>query len=142
MNKAIIVGNLTRDPELRATGSGISVCSFTVAVNRRFKDQNGETQADFIPVVVWRQQGENCAKYLSKGSKVAVCGAIQVRSYDAQDGSKRYATEIVADEVQFLNSRGEGAAPQPRQERPAPKAPASMQFDDDLHPVEDDDLPF
>ena len=117
MNKAIIVGNLTRDPELRATGSGISVCSFTVAVNRRFKDQNGETQADprgatatFIPVVAWRQQGENCAKYLAKGSKVAVCGAIQVRSYEAQDGSKRYATEIVADEVEFLTGKREQEA--------------------------------
>lgn len=105
MNRAIIVGNLTKDPELRATGSGISVCTFTVAVNRRFKDQNGEIKTDFIPVVAWRQQGENCAKYLAKGSKVAVCGAIQVRSYEAQDGSKRYATEIVADEVEFLSGK-------------------------------------
>lgn len=107
MNKICIVGNLTRDPELRATGSGISVCTFTVAVNRRFKDQNGEIKTDFIPVVAWRQQGENCAKYLAKGSKVAVCGAIQVRSYEAKDGSKRYATEIVADEVEFLTGKRE-----------------------------------
>ena len=107
MNKICIVGNLTRDPELRATGSGISVCTFTVAGNRRFKDQNGEIKTDFSPVVAWRQQGENCAKYLAKGSKVAVCGAIQVRSYEAKDGSKRYATEIVADEVEFLTGKRE-----------------------------------
>lgn len=103
MNKAFLIGNLTRDPELRTTGSGISVCSFTVAVQRRYKDQNGERQADFIPVIVWRGLAENCAKYLAKGRKVSVVGEIQTRSYDAQDGTKRYVTEIVASDVEFLS---------------------------------------
>ena len=137
MNKAILIGNLTRDPELRTTPSNISVCTFTVAVSRPFTNQNGEREADFIPVVVWRAQAENCAKYLRKGSKVAVCGRIQVRSYDAQDGSKRYATEVVADEVQVLNSAGEGGprmAPIPA--APSTPAPAGMQA------IDEDDLPF
>lgn len=103
MNKAIITGRLTTEPTLKATPSGVSVCSFTVAVQRRFKDQNGERGADFIPVVTWRGLADNCGKYLSKGKKVAVSGTIQTRTYEAQDGSKRYITEIVADEVEFLS---------------------------------------
>lgn len=134
MNKAIIVGNLTRDPELRATGSGVPVCSFTVAVNRRYKDRDGSTFTDFIPVVAWRQQGENCAKYLAKGSKVAVCGPIQVRSYEAQDGSKRYAVEIVADEVEFLSKKGD------REERQAQRTSSEEWLRE--APEEQDDLPF
>lgn len=110
MNKAFIIGNLTRDPELRTTPNGVSVCSFTVAVQRRYKDQNGERQADFIPVIVWRGLAENCAKYLAKGRKVSVVGEIQTRNYEAQDGSKRYVTEIVASDVEFLspNPSGQG----------------------------------
>lgn len=108
MNKAILIGRLTKDPELRTTSNtGVSVCTFTVAVDRR-RSRDKEREADFIPVVVWREQGENCAKYLRKGSQVGICGSIQVRSYDAQDGTKRYATEVIADEVQFLSSRSEG----------------------------------
>lgn len=102
MNKAFIIGNLTKDPEVRSTGSGISVCTFTVAVQRRFQSSSGERQADFIPIVCWRGLAENCGKYLHKGSKVGVTGAIQTRNYDAADGTKRYVTEIVADEVEFL----------------------------------------
>ncbi|MDE6397781.1 MAG: single-stranded DNA-binding protein, partial [Clostridiales bacterium] len=93
MNKAIIVGNLTRDPDLAQTSSGISVCRFSVAVNRPYTNANGEREADFINIVVWRERAENCGKYLSKGSKVAVCGQIQTRSYDDKDGNKRYVTE-------------------------------------------------
>ena len=100
MNKFIGIGRLTKEPELRATASGVSVCTFTLAVDRR-STQEGQ-QADFIPIVVWRTQAENCAKYLHKGSQAAICGSIQTRSYDASDGSKRYVTEVVADEVQFL----------------------------------------
>ena len=114
MNKCVILGNLTRDPELKTTTSGRSVCNFTVAVSRKYTGTNGEREADFIPVVVWGKQAENCAKYLRKGSQCAVAGAIQVRSYDASDGLRRYVTEVVADEVQFLartggngNNRGE-----------------------------------
>jgi len=98
MNRAIIIGRLTKDPELRATQSGLAVCTFTVAVDRR----GAEKKTDFIPVVAWRQLAELCGKYLSKGRQAAVCGSIQIRSYDAKDGTKRYITEIIADEVQFL----------------------------------------
>jgi single-strand DNA-binding protein len=105
MNNAIIIGRLTKAPEMRSTQSGTSVCSFTVAVDRRFKNQNGEKETDFIPVVVWRGLADNCGRYLSKGSQVGVSGRIQTRNYEAQDGSKRYITEIVADEVQFLSTK-------------------------------------
>ena len=97
MNHAFIIGNLTKDPEQRTTQNGISVCTFTVAVSRSY----GKDEADFIPVVAWRGLAESCGKNLHKGNRVAVCGSIQTRSYDAQDG-KRYVTEILADEVKFL----------------------------------------
>lgn len=148
MNKCFLIGNLTRDPELRTTsGSGLSVCSFTIAVSRRFANQNGEREADFIPVVTWRATADNCAKYLRKGSQVAVTGSIQTRSYEGNDGQKRYVTEVQADEVQFLNrtagredgSAGSGgydrapAAPAP-QRSAAPRANVSdmMEIDEDL----------
>ena len=99
MNKVILVGNLTKDPELTTTTSGVSVCRFTIAVSRRYVGASGERETDFINIVVWRGQAENCHKYLKKGSKCGVVGTIQTRSYDAQDGSKRYVTEVVADEV-------------------------------------------
>ncbi|MDD3243861.1 MAG: single-stranded DNA-binding protein [Eubacteriales bacterium] len=103
MNKCVLIGNLTKDPDLRTLpNTGVSVCNFTVAVSRRFKNQNGEREADFIPVVVWRTQAEHCAKYLRKGSQVAVAGSIQTRSYEVE-GNRRYITEVVADEVKFLN---------------------------------------
>lgn len=136
MNKAIIIGNLTRDPEIRTTQGGVTVCTFTVAVQRRFKNESGERLADFIPVVAWRQLGENCGKYLAKGRKVAVSGAIQVRTYDANDGSKRYVTEIVADDVQFLTSRAEGGRPD------APDAPPPDAGVSGFTDIEDEDLPF
>lgn len=109
MNKVILLGSLTKNPELRSTTNGTAVCSFTVAVQRRFKNQNGEREADFLPVIAWRGAAEACARYLHKGSKVAVCGTIQTRSYDAQDGGRRYVTEIVADEVEFLNTKSADA---------------------------------
>ena len=110
MNKAILIGNLTRDPEVRTTGSGTTVCTFTIAVNRRFQNQAGERVSDFFNIVAWRQLGELCGKYLSKGRKVSVIGEIQNRSYDAKDGSKRYITEIIADEIEFLTPRARRAA--------------------------------
>ena len=106
MNKAILIGRLTRDPEMRTTASGTAATTFTVAVTRTFANQNGEREADFINCVAWRKQAENIAKYCQKGSQVAVEGRIQTRSYDAQDGTKRYVTEIIADNVTFLGSRG------------------------------------
>jgi len=105
MNKVFLIGRLTRDPELRYTSSNIPTASFSIAVNRNFTNQNGEREADFINIVVWRKQAENIKNYLSKGSQVAIDGRIQTRTYDAQDGSKRYVTEVVADNVQFLDSK-------------------------------------
>lgn len=109
MNKVILIGRLTRDPELRTIASGNATTSFTVAVNRNFTNQNGEREADFINCVAWRKQAENVAKYCTKGSQVAVEGRIQTRNYDAQDGTKRYVTEVIADNVTFLSSRTGGS---------------------------------
>lgn len=143
MNKAILIGNLTRDPELRTTQSGVSVCTFTLAVNRRFANQQGIREADFIPVVTWRQQAELCSRYLSKGSKAAVVGMIQTRTYDAQDGTKRYVTEVVADEIEFLGSRNQT---QYHEEAPLPPEPSvNIRRDEpDFGETDsgDDELPF
>ncbi len=140
MNRAMLIGRLTRDPELRATSSGISVCTFTIAVERRFQNRDSQSrEADFIPVVVWRGQAENCAKYLQKGSQAAICGSIQTRTYDAPDGSKRYVTEVVADEVQFL-SRPNGSDNTEDAARAA--SLGSSPFGDNMQTVEDEDIPF
>ena len=126
MNKVFLIGNLTKDPELSSTSSGIKFCRFTLAVSRSYS-KDGKRETDFLPVVVWRAQADNCARYLKKGSRAAVCGSIQTRNYDAQDGSRRYVTEIAADEVQFLTTKNEGEVD-------------TTDFDD-LKPI-DDDLPF
>lgn len=107
LNKAIMVGRLTRDPDVKYLQSGTAVANFTLAVDRTFKNKDGEREADFIPIVAWRKTAELCEKYLAKGSQVAVSGRIQTRSYDASDGSKRYVTEVVADEVHFVGSRSD-----------------------------------
>ena len=101
LNKVVLIGRLTKDPELRYTTSGVPVTRFTLAVNRNFKNQYGEYDADFIPITVWRGQAENCAKYLAKGRLVAISGRIQTGSYD-KDGQRVYTTDVVADEVTFL----------------------------------------
>lgn len=104
LNKVVLIGRLTRDPELKFTpGSGVAVASFTIAVDRNFVNQSGQREADFIPIICWRKLAENVANNLGKGRLVAVSGRIQTRTYQAQDGSKRYVTEIIADEVQFLD---------------------------------------
>lgn len=142
MNKAILIGNLTRDPEARQTPSGVSVCSFSIAVNRRFANAQGERQADFFTIVTWRGLADNCARYLKKGSKVAVCGAIQNRTYDAQDGTKRYITEIIAEDVQFLDR---APSSQDGGMRGTPVEPAPSGDMDDLSgltTIDDDELPF
>ena len=105
MNKVILIGRLARDPEMRTTSSGISMTRFTIAVSRPFNTQDGQQQTDFINCITWRRQAENVAKYCSKGSQVAVEGRIQVSSYDAQDGTKRYTTDVVCDNVTFLGSK-------------------------------------
>lgn len=105
MNRIVLTGNLTADPELRTTSSGTPVCTFHLAVQRRFKNAQGEKEVDFIPIIVWRELANLCNQYLSKGRKCAVVGSIQTRSYQAQDGSTRHVTEVVADEVEFLTPR-------------------------------------
>lgn len=105
MNKVFLIGRLTRDPELRYTGSNTAVASFSLAVNRNFTNQSGEREADFINIVVWRKQAENVKNYLSQGSQVAIDGRIQTRSYDDADGNRRYVTEVVADNVEFLGTK-------------------------------------
>jgi single-strand DNA-binding protein len=140
INSVVVVGNLTRDPELRHTPSGMAVCSLRIAVNTRRKDaatgQWGE-KPNYFDVTVWGQQGENCAQYLAKGRQVGIQGRLEWREWDAQDGTKRQAVEIVADSVQFLGSRGEGEGGQ--QFVPAGAAQAA---DDFPSAAADDDIPF
>ena len=126
MNRITLIGNLTKDPELSNTSSGISVCRFTLAVARRFANADGTKTTDFINIVAWRELGENCNKYLKKGNKCAVSGYLQSRTYENKDGVKVLVWEVVADEVEFLT---------PKQ---------ATTNDTELEPVEvdDDDLPF
>ena len=140
LNRVILIGRLTRDPELRYTQSGIAVATFTLAVDRSYKSASGERETDFIDIVVWRQQAENCANFLAKGKLAAVDGRLQIRTYDAKDGTKRKAAEVVAEDVRFLSPKEGGntssfGAPPP--EEPSPFAPGGG---DDM--VGDDDLPF
>ena len=102
LNQVVLIGNLTRDPELRYTPDGTPVTSFTVAVNRPFVNRQGEREADFVPIVVWRKRAETCSEYLMKGSQVAVEGRLQVRNYEDKDGIKKWVTEVVARRVDFL----------------------------------------
>jgi single-strand DNA-binding protein len=108
LNRIILIGRLTKDPELRYTPSGVAVASFTLAVDRTFKSASGEREADFIPCVVYRQLAELCANYLAKGRLAAVEGRLQIRSYDAQDGQRRWVTEVIADNVRFLSPKEGG----------------------------------
>lgn len=105
LNRVVLVGRMTKDPELRRTGNGTAVTSFTLAVNRTFTDQNGERQADFIPCVIWNKGAENTARYCGKGSLVGVDGRLQVRSYQDNNGQNRYATEVICESVQFLETK-------------------------------------
>ena len=110
LNRVILIGRLTRDPELRYTPTGIAVTQFTLAVDRPFTNSQGEREADFIPIVTWRQLAETCANYLRKGRLTAVEGRIQVRSYDNNEGRRVYVTEVIADNVRFLELRKQGLA--------------------------------
>ena len=105
INRVVLVGRLTKDPELRYTTSNLPVASFTLAVNRMFANQEGEREADFIQCVVWRKQAENMAKFTHKGSLIGVEGRMQTRSYDANDGTRKYITEVVCDSVQYLDTK-------------------------------------
>ena len=118
MNKAILIGRTTKEPEIRATTSGKQVATFTLAVDRDFKNAQGEREADFIPCVAWGKLAEICEKYVAKGKQIAVCGRIQTRTYDDQNGQKRYITEIIVNDLQLLGSRQGGQAPQEQPQQP------------------------
>ncbi len=149
MNKAILMGRLTRDPEMRTTPQGTSVCSFSIAVNRRFAKE-GQQQTDFINCVAWRQQAEFICKYFTKGSMIAVVGSIQTRTWDGQDGKKQYATEVVVDEAHFTGSKAEtgttGAVPSNMNfNQPADNSSPFDEFDTSGFSAmggSEDDLPF
>ncbi len=134
MNKVYLIGNLTRDPELAETSSGIKVCRFAIAVNRTYAGSDGNRETDFFNITVWRTQAENCGRYLKKGSKVAIVGSLQNRSYEDKEGVKRNVTDIIASEVEFLASRSaqDGGQEEVPSKKERPK----------LEPVSDDDLPF
>lgn len=135
MNKVILVGNLTRDPDLSETPSGVAVCKFAIAVTRDYANGDGERETDFFNVTVWRGRAENCAKYLKKGNKVAIVGSLQNRSYEDKDGIRRNVTDVIANEVEFLtprNAQSDGDVTVVTEKRAAPQ----------LEPIDDNDLPF
>jgi len=140
LNRVVLIGRLTRDPELRYTANGVAVVSFTLAVDRGFKTAGGERETDFIPVVAWRGLAENCANYLSQGKLAAVDGKLQIRSYEAKDGTRRTVAEVIADDVRFLSPKGEGGA------APARSNAAANSFYDDPGsgdiPLNDEEVPF
>ncbi len=144
MNKIILIGNLTRDPELRTTPSGVNVCDFTIAVNKRRYGQQQQpgvpqSDADFFRITAWRQLGENCAKYLAKGRKVFVSGPLSARTYQANDGTSRVSLEVTADDVEFLSSRADAEAM--GASAPANNAGVTAQSSG-FTAVETDELPF
>lgn len=120
MNRVVLVGRLTKDPELRYTPSGVAVATFTLAVNRAFSNQEGNREADFINCVVWRKPAENVANYLKKGSLAGVDGRVQTRNYEGQDGKRVYVTEIVAESVQFLEPRAASGEQRSGFQQPSP----------------------
>ena len=149
MNKVILIGRLSQDPEMRTTPNGVATTSFSVAVSRNYTNQNGERDTDFFRCVAWRNQAENIAKYCQKGSQVAVEGRLQNRSYDAQDGTKRYVTEVIADNVTVLGSRSDAqrsnsSAPQEMGSDVEVNEASEDPFKDfgDEVTLTDDDLPF
>lgn len=153
MNKVVLVGRLTKDPELRNTNSGLPVSSFTVAINRTYKNKEGNYDTDFINVSIFGKQAENVSKYCFKGSQIGVDGRIQTRSYDAEDGSKRYVTEVVADNVEFLGSKKDNSNANEYTDAPSqapidvpseiqiPKEDPFKDFGSEVV-LSDDDLPF
>ncbi|KAJ50035.1 single-strand DNA-binding protein [Clostridium tetanomorphum] len=144
MNKVVLIGRLTKDPELRFTpGNGTAVATLTLAVDRRFS-KDGTREADFIPVVVWGKQAESTANYMSKGRLMGVSGRIQTRNYEAKDGTRRYVTEVVADEVQFLewgNKQSAGPQYEGFESHSASSFDAES-YGEDITPVDDGEIPF
>ena len=145
LNKVVLAGRLTNDPELKQTASGVSVMSFTIAVNRRYASKNdqgeSQNQADFISVVAWRNTAEFIAKYFRKGSAICITGSIQTRKWQDQQGQRRYTTEVVADEAMFVDSRSESAATDAYVQTPSYASPNAVAPNFEEHNT-DDDLPF
>ncbi|WP_077623760.1 single-stranded DNA-binding protein [Sediminibacillus massiliensis] len=155
LNRVVLVGRLTKDPDLRYTPNGVAVANFTLAVNRPFSNQQGNREADFINCVVWRRAAENLANFMSKGSLVGVDGRLQTRSFDGQDGKRVFITEVVADTVQFLETKGSsqgggqgssGFQPNQNQSNNNDYSRQNQEdpFGDSGEPIDisDDDLPF
>lgn len=140
INSTVLVGRLTKDVELRYTPSNVAVATFTLAVNRTFKNENGDREADFINCVMWRQQAENLANWAKKGALIGITGRIQTRSYDNQQGQRVYVTEVVAETFQLLESKGKGNQGQQQAQQQAPDFSRSAT----TNPLDisDDDLPF
>lgn len=150
MNKAILIGRLTKNPEIRYTSNNVPCCTFTLAVSRDYTNQEGQREADFINIQVWKNQAENCSKYLTKGSLISVIGRIQTRSYDNEKGEKRYITEVLAEKIKFLDTKKDGqqsgqvSGSQSDTQVPQtdPYADMGKQVSMDDYPVNPDDLPF
>ena len=148
LNRAVIVGRLTKEPELRYTPNGVAVANFTVAVNRPFKNQAGEQEADFINCVAWRKQAENLANYMHKGSLIGVDGRIQTRSYENQEGKRVWVTEVLAESIQFLEYKKDNENESDRglvqKEQQAQSQRVEPTFDNQAEPMDisDDELPF
>ncbi|MTI93917.1 MAG: single-stranded DNA-binding protein [Firmicutes bacterium] len=142
LNRVILIGRLTKDPELRYTpNTGVAVATFMLAVDRSFTNRDGEREADFIPIVVWRKTAENCANYLAKGSLVAVDGRIQVRSYE-QDGQRRYITEVVAEDVRFMPRSVQSGQTGQTAQSGQQVGQESSGLDSYGRDVDDEDIPF
>jgi single-strand DNA-binding protein len=135
LNRVVLIGRLTKDPELRYTPNGVAVANFTLAVDRNYKNAQGERETDFIPCVVYRQLAELCANYLAKGKLAAADGRIQIRSYTGQDGQKRWVTEVIAEDVRFLSPKDAGGG---SMESTSPSGTGSFGHEVNL----DDDIPF
>ena len=135
LNRVVLIGRLTRDPELRYSPSGVAVTNFTLAVDRKFKNAQGERETDFIPCVVFKQLAELCANYLAKGKLASVDGRIQVRTYNDKDGQKRWVTEVIAEDVHFLSPKDGGSG---STESTSPRGTGSFGHEVNL----DDDIPF
>ena len=139
MNKVFLIGNLTRDPEIRETASGVPMCRFAIAVQRPYSSQDGERQTDFFECTAWRGLGENIARFTKKGKKVAVTGSIQIRNYEDNQGAKRTAVDVIVQDCEFLSPRDSEDSFEdeaPRASAPAKRKPVLQEMDDDS------DIPF
>ena len=142
MNKVILMGRLTKDVEMRQTPNGVAVARFAIAVNRRFKNANGEYDVDFINCIAWRKTGEFIARYFQKGSMIAVVGSIQTRSWDGNDGKKQYATEVVVDEAYFTGSKAESSTGGNTDLSDSGLDDLNSQYGEDFATISEEDLPF